>query len=393
MIVRSITASCFALALSACAYGASSSEMRAKPVASPAMTSAEDALALYYDQLRQDVTLPKAPAGLSLADETELTRIAFGSCNHQSRSQHMWAQIAASNPQLFLFIGDNVYGDTGWAGDAAMESTRAAYATQSLHREFANFRAQIPMLATWDDHDYGLNDAGGAFALRRWAEEIFETYWDSSATVRARPGIYESHVFGEQDRQVQLIMLDTRYFRSDFERKAYDDRAANTGPYIASDNPELTMLGAAQWAWLKGELQKPADLRIVVSSVQLLTEAHDWEAWAEMPLERRRLLDLLSARAGGGLVVLSGDRHSGGIYRMGHQGETIDEITSSSLNLAFGNTADATEREPDPKRITPFIAEENFGLVEIDWAAKALKLSLRGNKGEVRAAHTVNWSE
>ena len=74
----------------------------------PASLSADEALAPYYDQLRQRVTLPVAGPNPALSPAATLTRIAFGSCNHQSAPQHMWAEIAKQSPQAFLFIGDNV---------------------------------------------------------------------------------------------------------------------------------------------------------------------------------------------------------------------------------------------------------------------------------------------
>ena len=114
--------------------------------------TADELLAPFYAQLEQSVELPVAGANPTLSGDTTLTRIAFGSCNHQSRSQHMWAQIAAQNPQMFLFIGDNNYGDQGWNGDAALSTLREAYQTQAETPELMEFRANIPMMITWDDH-------------------------------------------------------------------------------------------------------------------------------------------------------------------------------------------------------------------------------------------------
>ncbi|GMN13262.1 hypothetical protein MTsPCn7_10380 [Altererythrobacter sp. MTPC7] len=349
----------------------------------------------YYTALKSRVEMPVAPPGAPLpSTAATIERIAFGSCNHQSRSQHMWAQIEATNPDLFLLIGDNVYGDTNWSGDAALTTLRDAYAAQSDHPEFQQFRARVPMMTSWDDHDFGFNDGGAAFAFRGFAEDIYETYWGSSAEVRARPGVYESRMFGHGDRRVQLIMLDTRYFRSEFERMPYTEERPPLGPYQPSNDESLTMLGDAQWAWLQQELARPADLRIVVSSIQVLTDAHDYESWEQLPLERARLYEMLSARADSELLLLSGDRHAGGIYRsgLGEGGDPLWELTSSSLNLAFGTTPQNTAREPDPLRVTDFIAEENFGLVEIDWAAEKVTLSLRGAEGEIRAQQDVFWN-
>lgn len=354
--------------------------------------SPQQALEGYYAALEATADLPLAPPGLPVDSVTGLSRIAFGSCNSERRSQHMWGRIAATDPQLFLLIGDNVYGDTEWDGDAGLGTLRAAYAAQSAHREFAEFRGSVPMLTTWDDHDYGFNDAGGEFAFKGWAETIYEHYWGASDTVRSRPGIYESRMFGAPGERVQIILLDTRYFRTDLARLPWSEERRPLGNYAQDDRPAATMLGQEQWDWLAQELAKPADLRIVVSSIQVLTQAHDFESWDTMPAERERLLDMLAARQGGGLLLLSGDRHAGGLYRAEHRGEPMWELTSSSLNLAFNDTAANTAREPDPSRVTDLISEENFGTIDIDWRRRSLTVRLLGNAGEERVARTLSWT-
>ncbi|MFN3863261.1 MAG: alkaline phosphatase D family protein [Erythrobacter sp.] len=349
-------------------------------------------LAPYYAELRKQVAMPEAGPNPALSQATTLTRIAFGSCNHQSAPQHMWAQIAAQSPQLFLMIGDNVYGDNAWDGDAGLESLRSAYALQASHPEFAQFRAKIPMMATWDDHDFGLNDAGASFPMRRWGEQLFETFWGVSDTVRGRDGVYDSTITGPEGRRVQVILLDTRFFRSDLKRAEWSKERPPLGGYVPDDNPAKTVLGAEQWAWLKAELAKPADLRIVVSSTQVITQAHQFEGWTNFPVERARLLDALSQREASGLVLLSGDRHAGGIYKVEHRGETMWELTSSSLNLAFGNDNDkSTAREPDAARVTKFFSEENYGLIDIDWKTKRITMTLKGNTSATLAEQAFNW--
>jgi alkaline phosphatase D len=304
----------------------------------------------------------------------------------------MWAQIAAQNPQLFLMIGDNVYGDSGWDADAGLESLRQAYALQASHPEFAGFRAKVPMMTTWDDHDFGLNDAGGNFPMRRWGEALYEEFWGSSDAVRSRPGVYESSITGPEGKRVQVILLDTRFFRSDLKRAAWTKDRPPLGGYLPDESFDKTMLGEAQWAWLEQELAKPADMRIVVSSTQVITTAHQFEGWTNMPVERNRLLDLLAGRETSGLVILSGDRHAAGIYKTAHKGQTLWELTSSSLNLAFGNDNQrSTDREPDASRVSMFFSEENYGLVDIDWKAKALTMTLKGNTSTTLAQQTFGW--
>lgn len=165
------------------------------------------------------------------------------------------------------------------------------------------------------------------------------------------------------------------------------------GPYVPSEDPGKTILGDVQWEWLEAELAKPADLRIVVSSIQVLTDAHDYEAWESLPLERQKLYAMLAAREESGMVLLSGDRHAGGVYSEtpSGAGEAIWELTSSSLNYSFSSTEANTAREPDDKRLTDFISEENYGLVDIDWAAREITLRLLGSESQTYAAQTFSW--
>ena len=369
-------------------------------LAAPALAETPKAVSLtpdallepYYAALRGQVTMPVAGPNPALAPATTLTRIAFGSCNHQSAPQHMWGEIASQNPQLFLMIGDNVYGDSGWDADAGLESLRRSYALQASHPEFRDFRARFPMMATWDDHDFGLNDAGASFPFRRWGEALFESFWGSSDAVRARPGVYDSTITGPEGRRVQVILLDTRYFRSDLKRMAWSKDRPPLGSYLPDDSADKTVLGEAQWAWLEAELAKPADLRIIVSSTQIITSAHQFEGWTNFPAERTRLFDLLAAREASGLVLLSGDRHAGGIYRTERGGETLWELTSSSLNLAFtDDTEKHTAREPDPARVTKFFPVENYGIIDIDWKAKRLTMQLRDNTSATLAEQAFGW--
>jgi alkaline phosphatase D len=371
-------------------FAAAAPVMAETPV--PVSVTPDQLLEPYYSALRRQVQMPVAGPNPALSANTTLTRIAFGSCNHQNAPQHMWAQIAAQNPQMFLMIGDNVYGDAGWDADAGLESLRHSYAVQASHPEFRDFRARFPMMATWDDHDFGLNDAGGNFPMRRWAETLFESFWGSSDAVRARPGVYESSITGPEGKRVQVILLDTRFFRSDLKRAEWSKDRPPLGGYLPDDSADKTVLGTEQWAWLEQELAKPADLRIVVSSTQIITTAHQFEGWTNFPAERTKLFDALAGREASGMVLLSGDRHAAGIYKADHKGETMWELTSSSLNLAFGNDNDrSTAREPDANRVTKFFSEENYGLLDIDWKAKRLTMTLKGNTSATLAEQGFSW--
>jgi alkaline phosphatase D len=354
----------------------------------PAPVSAAEALRPYY--AANTAPLPKAPPGIALDTNTALTRFAFGSCLNENRAMPVWDVIAAQKPQAFLFIGDNVYGDTGATMAANMPTLTASYRKLNTRQEYARFRAAVPMITVWDDHDYGANDAGGSFAFKEYGEKVYEEYWGSRGEVRARPGVYDSYMIGPKGKRVQFIILDSRFFRSDLARANYQDPAPKLGWNIPNMDPKATMLGDAQWAWLSGELSKPADLRFIISSTQLITGAHGYEGWLNFPLEREKLYTMLAAKRVNNAVFLSGDRHMGALYKTNVPGlsRPLYEFTASSLNLSFGK-GDAAAKEPDPARMGGIWADENFGQIDIDWKTKKVKMTLKKSDGKVLEEHSI----
>ena len=373
-------------------YGkdAASEGVTANAAPSIAPATAQDALRPYYRSLQR--VMPQAPKGVSLASDTVVSRIAFGSCVNENRDMAFWDVVAAQKPQAFLFIGDNVYGDTGTTNAAEIPTLAASYRKLSSRQEFARFRSAIPMMTTWDDHDYGANDAGGSFAFKERAEQLFESYWGASDEVRSRPGVYSSRIVGPEGKRVQFILLDTRFFRSDLARIPYQAERPPLGYYIPNHDPDATVLGDAQWKWLAQELSKPADLRFIVSSTQVITSAHGYESWFNFPKERERFYGLLAQKNIENAILLTGDRHSGGFYRDRVEGlrRPLTEFTSSSLNFAFGN-GDSGSREPDKKRLGGFWSVPNFGQIDIDWATRKVSMSLRKDDASVIETESVNF--
>jgi alkaline phosphatase D len=203
--------------------------------------------------------------------------------------------------------------------------------------------------------------------------------------VKSRPGVYESRIVGPEGKRVQFIILDARFFRSDLAAMPYRDPAPMLGWYIPNTDAKATVLGDAQWTWFAQQLDKPAELRFIISSTQVITSAHNYEGWTNFPKERERLYALLDQKGASDAILLSGDRHSGGFYRHGSQWE----LTSSSLNFAFGK-GDESAKEPDPARVGGFWGIPNFGLIDIDWAAKSVRMSLRKDDNSVLEEQVIS---
>lgn len=337
------------------------------------------------------VPMPAKPLDVSKT----MQRIVFASCAQQNEDQSIWDRIAAENADLLLYIGDNVYGDVR-SGDRSMPELKAAYMRLAQSAPFARARAASPMLTTWDDHDYGLNDTGGNFKLKTEAEALYEYVWalGSDDPRTQRPGVHGAWMIGEAGRRVQVIMLDTRYFSSPLKPS---DQMNERGKerWVPDADPAKTMLGADQWAFLEAELKKPADLRLLVSSIQVLSEGHGWEAWRQFPLERQRLYDLIRSTGAEDIIILSGDRHAAALYeRKDVLPYPLFEATSSSLNLPASKwraESGDTWMEPDPNRLGDMYYDANYGRIDIDWVAKTASVTIRAADGSEVRARTVSF--
>lgn len=320
---------------------------------------------------------------------TPLSRIVFGSCAHQSEPQPIWEPIVAARPELFLFLGDNIYADT-----IDMAVMRDKYAQLAAQPGYQKLRAVCPVLATWDDHDYGVNDGGADYPQRRASQQVFLDFFGEpqDSPRRRREGVYDARVFGPAGKHIQIILLDTRYHRSPIQRA--QPVAGQTGKTrLQATGPAATVLGEAQWAWLEEQLKQPAEVRIIVSSIQVIAEDHPDEKWAVFPDERARLFRLIASTKASGVLFVSGDRH-------------LAELSMTSTNAAnyplYDLTASALNRsakkwrpyETNRHRVGTLNWGDNFGVIVIDWARPdpRIHLQVRDADGDIAIGRKVNLS-
>ena len=317
----------------------------------------------------------------------KVQRIAFGSCIDQNKAQPIWGSILASKPDLFIFGGDNVYASKQpWQLSALQE----AYATQAAQVGFAQLRKEVPHLAIWDDHDMGLNDGGVEFPHKQMAKDAFMDFWQLPANDprRQREGLYHAVQFGPLGQRVQVILLDTRWFRS--RPKVTDQRdAPGKERYLPDSDPQKTMLGDAQWQWLEMQLKQAADIRLIVSGVQVVAEGHGWESWHNFPKELEKLEQVIQKTQAKGVVFLSGDRHIGAIYKSKRGNNyPLYELTSSGMTHAW-----TTAKEDGPNRLGDLITQNHFALIDFNWTQKQIQLGFQNTQGEWLKQQSIDLSE
>lgn len=311
--------------------------------------------------------------------------IAFGSCANQTQPQPIWRSIVEANPDVFVFMGDNIY--------ATLPDQKGTLADQyrilNMISEYREAREKIPFLAIWDDGDLGTRDGGADAPTKAEAQKAFLDYWVylRNSLPLKRDGLYHSKIMGGlvtgkrrkriNGPTVHVIVLDTRSFRSPLKKVPNPDKPESQLIEPNTDSG-ATVLGRDQWAWFEEQLKVPADIRIVVSSIQVIAADHPYEKWANFPKERERFFELLKKTKAKNVVVLSGDRHMGAIAKAELKGwGTLYDVTASSINRPA-----TIPPESDPAYLMPSYTQENFGLAHIDFKRKTMKVELKDLKGQ-----------
>lgn len=286
----------------------------------------------------------------SASADTSLV-IAFGSCNHHDDPQTIWEPILQNDPDLWIWLGDNVYGDTD-----DMQVLETKYRLQNEHPAYRRFREAVPVIGVWDDHDYGRNNAGKEYAHKEESMQLALDFLGEpeNSPRRKQKGIYAAYEYQARQTKVKVILLDARYNR---------DALLREGKKYVPD-PMGDFLGEEQWAWLEKQLQgSDADIHIIGSGIQFIPDRHPYEKWANFPAARERLFQLIASSGAKGVIFISGDRHIAEISKIKIEGMDypVYEVTASGMTHSSENNTD----EVNPYRVGPLINQKNFGIIRI----------------------------
>lgn len=301
---------------------------------------------------------------ISCKQTPAITKIAFGSCGHESEPQPVLSQAADQQPAAFIFLGDNIYGDTD-----NMDTLRYKYDLLGAKPEFKKLDSSTQIFATWDDHDFGRNDAGIYYPYKKEAKEIFMNFFKEPAESERRKheGIYKTEYIKEGDKVIQVLLLDVRTFRNnllsyDTLAKLPRDHYFYTPDYKPHTSADSNLLGSQQWQWLEQELKKPADLRLICSGSQFGIEYNGYEAWANFPHEQKRMLALIKQTKANGILFLTGDVHYAEISRLNEPGlYPLYDITASGITSTWDFATQNVNRIEGP------VMDNHYGLLSIEW--------------------------
>lgn len=300
--------------------------------------------------------------------------IAFGSCNKQNIENILWKEVKKNNPNVWVWGGDNIYSDTD-----DMNKLRNDYETLKTQKGYLELIKDIPVMATWDDHDYGVNDSGVEFPKKDEAQKAFLDFFDvdKNSPRREQKGVYNSEVFKTNKGSIKVIVVDTRYFRTALTRSPQNKRR-----YTPNTYGKGTVLGEEQWRWLTNELNNStADFNIIQSSIQILSAEHGFETWGNFPHEVDKLKQTIINSKAKGVLLLSGDRHISEFSKteVPNLSFPLIDFTSSGLTHSYNNFAS----EKNQHRVQNVVSEISFGVLKFDFDAHKITMQMRGKDNKI----------
>lgn len=265
--------------------------------------------------------------------------------------------IAGKRPDLMVWMGDSLYFER--ADELDPDSMAARYRRQRGLGPLQKLLAGPAHVATWDDHDYGPNDADRSYTMKGEALALFRRYWaNPSYGLPDASGVFGRVRYGDVD----IFLLDDRWYRS-----------ANR----MRDGPDKTMFGEAQLDWLRNALvYSNAPIKLVVNGSQLWNRTNRFEGWNRYAREQQAFAQWLAAQRVEGVLFATGDRHWGELLKIERPGAyPLYEFTSSPL-AARPFEPDATERaNPDAVPGTLF-AKRQFGLIRVTGPGNDRRIAL-----------------
>jgi alkaline phosphatase D len=292
-----------------------------------------------------------------------VNRVAFVCCALQDQAQTLWSEVAKSDPDLIVFAG-NAIDSTGYS----KQELAAQYEKLDKIIDYRILREKTPFMSIWGELDFGKQYGDSSFVGKKDHRNAFLNYWKYIPKIQApsAEGLDHSVIVGERGRRVQIIMLDTRYYLTPLSNSTVP------GEFNKNWRTKASFLGPKQWKWLRAQLKKPANYRVIVSPVQLAANSWPGVRWGLFPVDRQRIFDSLRNAKANKVLFVSGGRGFGSFGKVdlfNNYGSLFD-MTVGPVN------GQISKREEDFHYVGNSVEAINYGLIELDWESKTLMVKL-----------------
>ncbi len=289
-------------------------------------------------------------------------------------SEEIIKKLTEENPDVMLWLGDNVYyREADWTSLSGMIYRYTYYRKQDYMQKFL---ANTIHIAIWDDHDFGPNDSDGSFWNKENSLKVFKWFWaNPSYGFSDNPGAYTFYQYGDVD----IFLLDNRYYRTANDRL--------TG--------EKTMLGEKQFEWLINALKSSrAPFKLVAIGSQVLNPVAKYENYAATyENERRKLIETIIKENISGVIFLTGDRHHTELTKLKKRGfYPLYDLTVSPLS---SKAYDSTKEGNYLRVPNTMVATQNYALLQFYGKRKnrKMKIIIKDWQGQVKWTKEISAKE
>ncbi len=300
------------------------------------------------------------------------------------KGTEIFRHMATSGADFMLWGGDNTY--LREADFSSVSGIWYRYARDRATADLQPLYAAMHHYATWDDHDYGSNDANKSFEFKATTLEAFKAYWGNPSWGEPdNPGVYGKFFWGD----AAFILMDNRYHR--------DDTLLDAGKH-----PDKTQYGSRQLDWLKQSLLQAQQLghsafKFIVTGGQVITSfGGSSETFDYFRHEREEILQFIKEQKITGVVFLSGDVHFTELAKTRlTDTQWVYELTSSPLSSGTSNV-ERLGRLEDPLRIDgTLVVDQNYTQLSLSGPANDRVLTIRcyDKTNTLRWEHAIKAAE
>ena len=312
---------------------------------------------------------------------------AFVSCQHFADGHFTPYADVAADPAIetVIFLGDYIYegGARAVRAHSPAKEVRTLDEYRIRHGQYKTdvhlqaAHAAHPWLVTWDDHEFKNNYANldldpnlPVETVRARRAAAYRAYWEHMPLARARKPegpdlqLYRRFHWG---KLVTFSVLDGRQYRSD-QPAVCTATTRDASGYCPDDiQPERTMLGSEQRAWLFEELATTKTRWNVLAQqtgFAPFNRATDGrsrvfgppapDSWDGYVAERQAILDWMVEQGTPNPMVLTGDTHQNWIrnvppdYRSFDGAPVATEILGTSVSTNGNPGTPSTRYGDDP---------------------------------------------
>ena len=290
--------------------------------------------------------------------ERQNLKFVLASCSHDRFNDaqvSMWQAVMQENPDFIFFIGDSVYCDQGASGTGPAALWTRHAETRGILDIFRAKRL-IPMLAVWDDHDFGMNNSDRGYPYKDESRQIFQAFFGANETEGFVKGLGVSSRFEICGHRFYL--MDGRTYRSRL------------------GDSDQQHWGAAQEEWLYKDLKSKNMPTYIFTGSQFFGGYLQKDSFEFNHPDRIKEVMSQLAKVPSPIILGSGDVHFSEIMELEAEilGYKSYELTSSGIHswtTPFGHA-----RTLNPRRLDSDTSEWKFNFMVISSRAATNRIEL-----------------